>query len=177
MASSTRGRHRPSTLKNIHKIAQSSYLLSGGLPAEDELLQHSRYIREYLTPLVISNGRIPESETDILPSIMQRLGTIPINLSLLRYSRIERALFTIAEAKISGWPVEVAQQAKYILQKWKIGLGQDLMAISADLLGPGGGLDGLRCIAMDSSWITDPQAVKCFLLVRSKSGLTQVAEP
>ena len=150
MARSRVTAHRPSTLKSLHEVApQSSYLLSGGLPVHDQLLQHSRYVRDYLMPL-LELHELPTSEVEVLSSIIRHLLRVPMDLSLLRYSRIEKALQAIVDSDGMGWPTDVVTQSRQILRRWELLLQMSMENIPADLLRPGGRLDGLRCVSLDT---------------------------
>lgn len=110
----------------------------------DELRTHSRYIRDNLFPLVACEGecQLNNRDLDLLRSTLDRIDAIPITLSLLRYSRIEKALLRVSPT-CTKWPVEIARYAEKILLKWEDELGP-LQNLRADLWGTGGRLEGLR---------------------------------
>ena len=110
----------------------------------DELRTHSRYIRDNLVPLVACEGQSQLNKRDIaqLRSTLDRIDAIPMNLSLLRYSRIEKALLRISPS-CTKWPAGIARQAEKVLLKWENELGP-LQNLRADLWGPGGRLEGVR---------------------------------
>ena len=110
----------------------------------DELRIHSRYIRDKLVPLVACRAECQLNNRDLalLHATLDRIDEIPMTLSLLRYSRIEKALLRISPA-CAKWPAEIARKAAEILWKWENELGP-LHNLRADLWGPGGRLEGIR---------------------------------
>lgn len=134
---------RPHGLKNLNEHT-GSYLFTEANSIRDELLEHSRYIRDYLAPMLDRTSELPASELGLLHNIFDRLNLIPVTMPLLRYSRIEKALLTMTRSSASGWPVDIVEQAEDLLLQWEIGLGQSLTDVKTNLLGPGGGLEGLR---------------------------------
>lgn len=110
----------------------------------DELRTHSSYIRDNLVPLVAcrAESQLNIRDLALLKSTLDRIDAIPMTLSLLRYSRIEKALLRISPA-CAKWPAEIARKAVEILWKWENELGP-LQNLRADLWGPGGRLEGLR---------------------------------
>ena len=113
-----------------------------GTTSED-LLTHSRFIRDKLAPLVASKGHSALDPEDVLTlgSIMVSLDAIPMTLDLLRFSRIDKALRVIGLG--SDWPLEIMMQAEKLVTKWEIALGS-LQSIHSDLWGPRGRLQGIE---------------------------------
>ena len=113
-----------------------------GVTPED-LLTHSRFIRDKLAWLVASKGHSGLDLEDIstLRSIMISLNAVPMTLDLLRYSRIDKALRVIAMG--SGWPLVIMMQAEELITKWELSLGS-LQSIHVHLWAFGGRLEGLR---------------------------------
>ncbi len=113
-----------------------------GVTPED-LLTHSRFIRDELAPLVASKSHLALAldEISTLGLIMVSLNAVSMTLDLLRYSRIDKALRLIAMG--SEWPLEVMMQAEELVTKWELALGS-LQSIHADLWGPGGRLQGIE---------------------------------
>lgn len=110
----------------------------------ETLRTHSRYIRDNLLPLVTRGGgesRLNSRDITLLNSALSEVNAIPITLDLLRYSRIEKALGTIA---LDGrWPLETVANAQLILKKWEKQFGS-VDDLQADLWSPGGRLEGLK---------------------------------
>ena len=109
----------------------------------EDLLTHSRFIRDRLAPLVASKGQHALNGDDIstLRSIMVGLNAVPMTSDLLRYSRIDKALRVIAMG--SGWPLAFMTQAEELITKWELALGS-LQSIQTDLWGPGERLEGTK---------------------------------
>lgn len=74
---------------------------------QDEVLQHSRYIRDYLAPLLADEPTLPPGEMALLSSVMNRIAAIPMTIELLRYSRIEKALMVMAYTAQECWPADL----------------------------------------------------------------------
>ena len=110
----------------------------------DELLQHSRYIREQLKTTVIVAGGIPRADDELLRSVLDRLGTVRVTTALLRFSRIEKALLSIIDNEHGGWSPGIVGEAQNVFEKWSDDLGQDLRHVRADFFGIGGRLEGLE---------------------------------
>ncbi len=108
----------------------------------DDLLIHSRFIRDELAPLVASKGHLALSDEDIstLRTVMISLNAVPMTVDLLRYSRLDKALRLISMG--SEWPLEIMMQAEELVTKWELALGS-LQSIHADLWAPGGRLEGI----------------------------------
>ena len=62
----------------------------------DELRLHSRYIRDTLVPILSRPSKLTHPDHVLLRSIFKKLESIHMNLELLRYSRMEKALMVIA---------------------------------------------------------------------------------
>lgn len=125
----------------------------------DELRTYSRYIRDNLVPLVACEGECQLNNRDLtlLCSTLDRVDAIPMTLSLLRYSRIEKALLRISPT-CTKWPAGIARQAEKILLKWEDELGP-LQNQRADLWGPGGRLEGVRKLEKPPDSTSESDAV------------------
>ena len=119
-------------------------ILSEPVSTSDELLGHSRYIRDFLAPMLDPNGHIPNSEVNLLLSVMDSLKKIKVTLALLRYSHIEKALLSISRDQNKTWPVDIVFKARNILRKWEMELGHDMTSVRADFFGIGGRLEGVE---------------------------------
>ena len=144
MANLPGAKNRPSRPTTLRQSVRSSGNIPGVASVRNELLEHSRYIRDYLTPKLAKGIELQPSEVDLLRTILERVAVLPISLAFLRYSRIEKALLEITTSENDRWPLDVAEEADEILQKWEIGLGQSLEHIHADFFGPRGRLAGLK---------------------------------
>ena len=117
--------------------------LEMGLSVKENLLCHSRYIRDVLAPVIArEGGRLNEQQMAALRTIFASLSTVKITTELLQYSRIEKALGIIA-VEGSVWPVDATLFAEALLSTWENSIGP-LRNIRADLWGPGGRLEGTR---------------------------------
>lgn len=119
------------------------------ISTREELLLHSRYIRDDLAQMLARtpDSTLPPSDSVLIRSILSKLNVIKMNLNLLRYSRIEKALMVIAIPG-TGWPIDISKQAIRLLEKWGNTLGS-LKHLRADLYEPGGRLEGVMKI---TSW-------------------------
>ena len=135
---------RPTTLHNLHNVSTSLASWTPATSIRDELLQHSRYIRDYLSPLLADQPSLPATEIELLRSIMTRISSIPITIELLRYSRIEKALLLIAFTSPQCWPADVTAPAERTLKRWENELGQSMKNVRQDFFSPGGRLAGLK---------------------------------
>lgn len=110
---------------------------------QEELRTHCRYIRDTLVPLVTCEGicQLNNRDLALLHSTLDRIDTFPMTLSLLRYSRIEKALLSISPTRTT-LPAEIATQAEKILLRWEDELGP-LKNLRVDLWGPGGRMEGV----------------------------------
>jgi hypothetical protein len=108
-----------------------------------KMLKCSRHIRDTLAPLVAFGGACMLNDEDavFLRRTLDRLDAVPMTLDLLCYSRIHKALATMATD--SGWPAVTANYARIILKKWENQFGP-LDDLRADLWGPGGRMEGLK---------------------------------
>ena len=125
-----------------------------GSSVKEELLIHSRYIRDTLVPLLAKQPKLSHSDTVCLRSVFKCLDTVPMTLDLLRYSRIEKALMVIAGSVNTSWPLDILARAKALLSKWEDELGP-LKNIRADLYGPGGRMEGVRKITWKDGRVPD----------------------
>ncbi|MCJ1468545.1 hypothetical protein MMC07_007174 [Pseudocyphellaria aurata] len=136
----------------------------------DELRTHSRYIRDNLVPLVARGAECQLNSRDLalLQSTLDRIDAIPMTISLLSYSRIDKALLRIAPT-CTKWPAEIARQAHKTVSRWEEELGP-LRDLRADLWGPGGRLEGVRKLDKNllGTELTLPD-ISAFLLERECS--------
>ena len=109
----------------------------------EELLLHSRYIRDTLVPLLAKQPKLNYSDTLCLRSIFKILEATPMTLDLLRSSRIHKALMVIVATEDASWPMDILVRAEELMTKWEDELGP-LKNLRADLYGPGGRMEGVR---------------------------------
>ena len=131
----------------------------------EELRLHTRFIRDYLVPLLGKHTKLSHSDYVSLGSIFKSLDAVPLTLDLLRFSRIEKALMVIANAGDGGWPIDLQMQAEELIAKWENELGS-LKNLRADLYGPGGRMEGVKKITWKDGLVPDDvwQLLKIFAL-------------
>lgn len=113
-----------------------------GLSVKENLLGHSRYIRDVLAPIVAQQGgRLNEQQIIALKTIFASLGSVRMTRELLQHSRIEKALSMIA-VEGNAWPVDAILLSEALVNAWDARIGP-LRTIRADLWGPGGRLEGV----------------------------------
>ncbi|KAL8704758.1 MAG: hypothetical protein Q9201_002105 [Fulgogasparrea decipioides] len=115
-----------------------------GLSKQD-LLAHSRYIRNTLAPRVakdhdLRDGRYTWDMTS-LRSLLDELENTSITVEILRFSRIEKALQRIV-ADI-GWRPDIVIKARNLLARWEELLGP-LQRVRTDFWATGGRLEGFE---------------------------------
>lgn len=120
----------------------------------EELLLHSRYIRDTLVPLLAKQPKLSHSDVLCLRSIFQTLDATPMTLDLLRYSRIEKALMVIAATGNACWPMDILVRAEELITKWEADLGP-LKHLRVDLYGPGGRMEGVRKLTWKGGRVPD----------------------
>ncbi len=115
-----------------------------GLTKED-LLSHSRYIRDTLAPRIAKDDGLGSGTHtfDLAPlrSTLDELFEVPMTLDILRFSRMEKALQRIVETNGSEWPPDIILKAKNLIARWESSLGP-LQRVRTDLWAPGGRLEG-----------------------------------
>ncbi|KAL8851338.1 MAG: hypothetical protein Q9221_003705 [Calogaya cf. arnoldii] len=115
-----------------------------GLTKED-LLCHSRWIRDHLAPKIAEDGSLAAGKHffDLAPlrSALDELLESPMTLDILRFSRMQKALLRIAEAKGGDWPPDIVLKAKDLIARWEISFGP-LQRVRTDLWATGGRLEG-----------------------------------
>ena len=132
---------RTHLLTKIDKISHVE--LSMARSTKENLLCHSRYIRDTLAPIVVrEGGKLNEQQASSLRTIFASISAIKMTVELLQYSRIEKALTLIA-IEGSAWPVEATLLSEALLSAWEQSLGS-LKNIRADLWGSGGRLEGIK---------------------------------
>ena len=114
-----------------------------GASVGEELLLHSRYIRDTLVPLLAKQPKLSHSDSLFLRSIFKTLDATPMTVDLLRHSRIHKALMVIAATEDASWPMDILVRAEELIAKWEDELGP-LKHFRADLYGPGGRMEGVR---------------------------------
>lgn len=116
-----------------------------GLTKED-LLAHSRYIRDTLVPKIAKDETIGSKryafDLTHLRSALEELHNSPMTIEILSFSRIEKALQKIAESHGRGWPPDIVIKAKGLIAQWEGSLGP-LRQVRTDPWGIGGRLEGL----------------------------------
>ncbi|KAL8773377.1 MAG: hypothetical protein Q9209_001771 [Squamulea sp. 1 TL-2023] len=117
-----------------------------GLTKED-LLCHSRYIRDTLAPRIAKDGSLGDEKHffDLAPlrSALNELTESPMTLDNLRFSRIEKALLKIVEASAGDWPPDIVIKAEELITHWEDSFGP-LQRVRTDLWAPGGRLEGFK---------------------------------
>ena len=116
MVSPNPPQRRPATAHSLHEMKSSWAFANTSVSTQDELLQHSRYIRDYLAPLLAKQPSLPNSEMALLSSVMNRIAAVPMTIDLLRYSRIEKALMVVACTAQECWPADL------VSENWPAGL-------------------------------------------------------
>lgn len=115
-----------------------------GLSKED-LLAHSRYIRNTLAPgitrdpLLLSGNNALDLTT--VRSTLHELEHTPMTTEVLRFSRIGKALQRVVESSGVGWPPDIVIKAQMLLARWEELLGP-LQRVRTDLWAAGGRLEG-----------------------------------
>lgn len=140
---------RPLSYKQLWLLGLS-WLYRLDLPpmvvTKEDLLAHSRYIRDTLVPRLAkgSNVVLGKSTFDLAPlrSALEELHKSPMTVEILSFSRIEKALQKIVEARGSGWPPDIVSKARDLTVRWEESLGS-LQRVKTDLWGLGGRLEGL----------------------------------
>ena len=134
-------------LANVDKPCDTELSMSPNL--KENLLCHSRYIRDTLAPVVVrEGGKLNEQQATALKTIFASISAIKMTVELLQYSRIEKALNLIV-VEGSAWPVEATLLSEALLSAWEESLGS-LKNIRADLWGPGGRLEGIKKLKSSS---------------------------
>lgn len=116
-----------------------------GLSKED-LLAHSRYIRNTLVPKVTKDPHLLSGKHALslstVRSTLHELEDTKMTTEIIRFSRIEKALQRIIEASGVGWPPDIVIKAQMLLARWEDLLGP-LQRVHTDLWAAGGRLEGL----------------------------------
>ena len=120
----------------------------------EELLLHSRYIRDTLVPLLAKQPKLSHSDTLCLRSIFNYLEATPMTLDLCRHSRIHKALMVIAATGDASWPLDILVRAEKLITKWEDELGP-LQHLRVDLYGPGGRMEGVRKLTWKGERVLD----------------------
>lgn len=131
--------------------------------SREELRLHSRYIRDYLAPILAVAPELPPSEIELLRSIIHKVEPILMTLDLLRYSRLEKAMILMVDSEALNWPTDIVEAADDLLMKWEETLGP-VLDLRADFFGPGGRLEGLK----DVDWTYTGKASRTSLLLHHK---------
>ncbi|KAL9580212.1 MAG: hypothetical protein Q9203_006394 [Teloschistes exilis] len=124
-----------------------------GLSKED-LLAHSRYIRNTLVPKVTKDPHLLSGNhalnLNTVRSTLHELEDTKMTTEVVRFSRIEKALQRIVEASGLGWPPDIVIKAQMLLARWEELLGP-LQRVHTDLWAAGGRLEGLL---KPKAWLT-----------------------
>lgn len=155
-----RGSHIPScsaTAQPLQRLPHKQLWLLGSnqacsldLPSmvltKEDLLAHSRYIRDTLIPRLAKDSNLVSGKHAFdlthLRSALDELHKSPMTIEILSFSRIEKALQKIVEAQGGGWPPDIIIKAKGLITRWEESLGS-LQKVRTDLWGLGGRLEGL----------------------------------
>lgn len=112
---------------------------------KEDLLAHSRYIRDTLAPRIAKDNNIISGkhayDLTHLRSALDELHKSPMTVEILSFSRIEKALQKIVEAQGGGWPPDIVVKAKDLIARWDESL-RSLQRVRTDLWGLGGRLEG-----------------------------------
>ena len=125
-----------------------------GASLREELLLHSRYIRDTLIPLLAKQPNLSHSDSLCVRSIFKTLDATPMTVDLLRHSRIHKALMVIAATGDASWPMDILVRAEELITKWEEELGP-LKHLRADLYGPGGRMEGVRKMTWKGGLVPD----------------------
>ncbi|KAL9028186.1 MAG: hypothetical protein Q9196_003410 [Gyalolechia fulgens] len=113
--------------------------------SKEDLLAHSRYIRDTLVPRIAKDETIVSEKHAFdlthLRSALEELHNSPMTIEILNFSRIEKALQKIAESHGDGWPPDIVSKAKDLIARWEGSLGP-LLRVRTDIWGTGGRLEG-----------------------------------
>lgn len=113
--------------------------------SKEDLLAHSRYIRDTLAPRIAKDSHIVSGkhafDLSHLRSALDELHKSPMTVEILSFSRIEKALQRIVEAH-GRWPPDIVTKARDLIARWEESLGP-LQRVRTDLWGIGGPLHGL----------------------------------
>ncbi|KAL8916104.1 MAG: hypothetical protein Q9208_008700 [Pyrenodesmia sp. 3 TL-2023] len=142
---------RPRTL--THKqlwLLGSNQPCSLDLPSmvlsKEDLLAHSRYIRDTLAPGIAKDSHLVSGkhafDLSHLRSALDELHKSPMTVEILSFSRVEKALQRIVEAGGGRWPPDIVTKARDLIARWEESLGP-LQRVRTDLWGIGGPLHGL----------------------------------
>ncbi|KAL8967792.1 MAG: hypothetical protein Q9183_002760 [Haloplaca sp. 2 TL-2023] len=117
-----------------------------GITKED-LLAHSRYIRNTLAPKVADDYLLKTGEHAFdlsnLRTALDELDTYKMTSEILCFSRFEKALQRIVEPSAVGWPSDIVARARDLLSRWEHLLGP-LQRVRTDFWAVGGRLEGLQ---------------------------------
>ena len=112
---------------------------------KEDLLCHSRWIRDHLAPMIAKHGSLVAGNHffDLAPLrfALDELLASSMTTDILRFSRMEKALQRIVEAKGGDWPPDIVVKAKELIARWETSLGP-LQRVRTDLWAAGGRLEG-----------------------------------
>lgn len=113
--------------------------------SKEDLLCHSRWIRDHLAPKIAKDGSSADGKNpyDLAPlrSALDELLESPMTLDILRFSRMEKALQRIVGANRGDWPPDIVLKAKHLVGRWENSFGP-LQRVRTDLWATGGRLEG-----------------------------------
>ncbi|KAL8841289.1 MAG: hypothetical protein Q9176_003382 [Flavoplaca citrina] len=112
---------------------------------KEDLLCHSRWIRDHLAPKIAKDGGLAAGKYsfDLAPlrAALDQLHASPITVDILRFSRMEKALQRVVEVKGGDWPPDIVIKAKELIARWEKSFGP-LQRVRTDLWAAGGRLEG-----------------------------------
>ncbi|KAL8870241.1 MAG: hypothetical protein Q9174_003672 [Haloplaca sp. 1 TL-2023] len=127
--------------------AVSKYVQPSMVITKEDLLAHSRYIRNTLAPKVAVNDGLkngaPAFDLSILRAALNELDTYKMTSEVLSFSRFEKAMQRIVEPSAVGWPPDIVARARDLLSRWEHLLGP-LQRVRTDFWAVGGRLEGLQ---------------------------------
>ena len=98
---------RPKHLSKLHGLTTTAWSV-WPTDARDELLQHSRYIRDFLSPTLATQPELPAVDLALMSSVLSRIGAVEMTIDLLRQTRIEKALMLVVKEAEECWPTALA---------------------------------------------------------------------
>ncbi|KAL9048970.1 MAG: hypothetical protein Q9206_005759 [Seirophora lacunosa] len=144
---------RPLYHKQLWRLRSNHPCMPSMVLTKEDLLAHSRYIRDTLAPRLIKESNIFSGDhaVDLTPLrlALEELHKSPMTVEILSFSRIEKALQNIVGAQGGGWPPDVVRKARDLIARWEESLGP-LQRVKTDLWASGGRLHGL---AKPGEWL------------------------
>ena len=103
---------RPKHLSKLHGLTTAWSVWSSD--PQEELLQHSRYIRDFLSPILASQPELPAVDLALMSSVLSRIGAVEMTIDLLRKTRIEKALMLVVKEAEECWPTALVSYFLFI---------------------------------------------------------------